>query len=838
MFSPSLEQQCIIDSIIKDEHVICNSVAGSGKTTTILSLAKQAPRLNFLQFTYNNLLRREVNSKVVKYCIDNLNIHTYHSFAVSFYNKNAFTDQGIKSIIDNDFKIDPSFPLIDVIIIDETQDMTLLYYHFIKKVMRDIHNTNLRIMIIGDEFQGMYEFKEADVRFLTLAPEIWPSFKFHSMQLNMSYRVTDSIAWFVNKCMLKDDRIKSCKPSQYPVEFMYHNSYQVQNLIFHEINKMLQTKEIKPDDIFVLAYSIKSEKAPIKKLENLFVMNGIKCYMPLSDETKVDEDVIKNKVVFSTFHQSKGRERPVVVIYGFDSTYFDYYDKESNPDKCPSTLYVAATRASKRLFIICDVKNQHLPFLRLQYSPHIKYITGTAANKSCIDQKILHNIDCAKKHDVDKLESDRNCHVTDLIKFIKEEHMHVLTKFVKTLYSRQQTTETRIHIPDKIQNTNGNVEHVSDLNGLSIINMFEVLTSNTNTLLQSLDEYASKNSNHFFYEKYLSNVQRSSKTINDFLYIANVYSCTLVNVFYRLAQIEEYNWLSYDMIEACHSNIRKQIVASSSLRYEVSLKYSVWGNVKLFGRIDAIDDTTIWELKCVSELSLEHFLQLIVYAWCWKQSMEKTHGKRVFKLMNVRTNEVYILDTIVHEEDIDTVCTILFKNKYGTQSKLDDVSFITSCIQNTSMVIQFDNTCLSFILCDHIFTVIRTEQKNDFKVATSNLLKSLKMVSYIFMYHETSYLALKSKWIESNMQDVVKEFDKKLVIYIYHGVYKQPPTIHEVLDIIKSINLDSDNVSSFFKHMCLKNLVHYCKMHNIKQYTGKKKKELIQHIMASKYYSK
>jgi superfamily I DNA/RNA helicase len=44
------------------------------------------------------------------------------------------------------------------------------------------------------------------------------------------------------------------------------------------------------------------------------------------------------KVLFSSFHSSKGLERKVVVIFNFDDSYFKYYAKEKPVNICPNLL--------------------------------------------------------------------------------------------------------------------------------------------------------------------------------------------------------------------------------------------------------------------------------------------------------------------------------------------------------------------------------------------------------------------------------------------------------------------------------------------------------------------
>ena len=66
-------------------------------------------------------------------------------------------------------------------------------------------------------------------------------------------------------------------------------------------------------------------------------------YVLLSDEEKLDSDVLKNKLVFSTFHQAKGLERKFVTI-------------------CSNEFYVAVTQASERLILLHDIKHNFLNF--------------------------------------------------------------------------------------------------------------------------------------------------------------------------------------------------------------------------------------------------------------------------------------------------------------------------------------------------------------------------------------------------------------------------------------------------------------------------------------------
>ena len=63
MNEPSEEQQNIIEHIKNEYNVYVEAVAGSGKSTTVLSMANQLSDKKILQLTYNSSLRLEIKAK-------------------------------------------------------------------------------------------------------------------------------------------------------------------------------------------------------------------------------------------------------------------------------------------------------------------------------------------------------------------------------------------------------------------------------------------------------------------------------------------------------------------------------------------------------------------------------------------------------------------------------------------------------------------------------------------------------------------------------------------------------------------------------------------------------
>ena len=67
MHPMSDEQRKVLDFIRSGKNVIVDACAGSGKSTTILSIAKELTGKKIRQFTYNSQLRFDVKENVKKY---------------------------------------------------------------------------------------------------------------------------------------------------------------------------------------------------------------------------------------------------------------------------------------------------------------------------------------------------------------------------------------------------------------------------------------------------------------------------------------------------------------------------------------------------------------------------------------------------------------------------------------------------------------------------------------------------------------------------------------------------------------------------------------------------
>ena len=138
MNSASEEQSIAIQHIINGDNVILDAVAGSGKSTTVLSAASSMNEKKFLLIAFNAMLRKETEAKVKSLELSNVIVHTFHSLCVKYYLSSAHTDTGIRRVILNKMKPKEALPKIDVIVLDESQDMSFLYFKWMVKFARDM----------------------------------------------------------------------------------------------------------------------------------------------------------------------------------------------------------------------------------------------------------------------------------------------------------------------------------------------------------------------------------------------------------------------------------------------------------------------------------------------------------------------------------------------------------------------------------------------------------------------------------------------------------------------------------------------------------------------------
>jgi len=562
----------------------------------------------------------------------------------------------------------------------------------------------------------LYEFKGSDIRFLTMAEVIWkqhPSLRtqqFQKCTMKMSYRITNQMSKFVNNALLGEPRMDACRDDG-PVHYIRNSRYNLERIVCAEINKLFDMG-VKPNDIFVLGPSVKGERSNIRKLENMLVEKNIPCYVPMLENGDIDQRIIDGKIVFSTFHCVKGRQRKYVFVVGFDNSYFKYYARNLSRDICPNTLYVACTRALKGLYVLeSDTRREDRP-LEFLHMSHI-------------DMKQENYIQFRGQHQtqflrIEETESTLPTKVTptELIKFIPEETNQHICSILDRIFVTEQPIIENLEIPNIIQTKKGFYEEVSDLNGIAIPCMYyDHLLNAWN------DSYSYKTKDSILYDiidmnienltekkqqfllEIIDNLPETIESVNDYLYMANINTAIQESLYFKLNQIDrdDYNWLTDEMVATCKDRLRHVVSPDCQCSPPSVEEYIINASMddqhvdidrfidrilpgkkfRFNARTDLITETTVWEFKCTNELTHDHMLQLVIYAWLWNMKTKEENldeNEKIFRLFNIKSGELLRLDASIG--DLNNIMSALLSSRYSEPIEKTNKNFIADCVDS------------------------------------------------------------------------------------------------------------------------------------------------------------
>lgn len=684
MMPISVEQTAVINQLSLNKNVVVDSVAGSGKTTCNLHIAKHFPNMNILLLTYNAKLRLETHERASELELSNIEVHTYHSFCTKNYEHPCFDDIMMKNILKyNKPQLRPF--LFDLIVLDEAQDITVLYYELICKIYTDNNNKKTKLCLFGDKNQSIFSFNGSDQRYIEYAPDIFNfnHYGWSKCNLSVSFRVTYEMSLFINKCLLHNDRIISTKITGNKPRYIICDTFDDYK-VFNEIKYYLYTLKYDPSDIFILAPSVNNKNSPIRKLENRIKQNlpDVMVYVPTGDDEKLNKKLLEDKLVFSTFHQTKGLERKVVIVFGFDESYFIYYKRDCNPHSCPNELYVATTRGKEHLTIIHHYKNNYLPFINV----------GNISKYCTIIQRPL-DIIYMKKKDKDIISP-----VTDIIKFLQQSVIDYCYNELEIIKNDEYIID-RINIP--VQIDGNTTESVSEITGIAIPILFEYKLTNNIDILERLkcddfektlkretktnktkismfiptDATTTKNYN-------LNNININTIRPDELLYLANCWNSYKSGFLFKVYQIDTYDWLDKLNLNKFMYRFAKLNISKTSKfeDYHKKEKKPELSNRILTGYIDCVDtdNNVVYEFKCVKELKREHYLQLSLYMYLYE--LHKIEE-------NITASTKYILFNIITNENIQIKCEFqklkkmvetLIRERYSSKKVISDVEFLNN----------------------------------------------------------------------------------------------------------------------------------------------------------------
>jgi hypothetical protein len=335
--------------------------------------------------------------------------------------------------------------------------------------------------------------------------------------------------------------------------------------------------------------------------------------------------------------------------------------------RCPNELYVACTRASEHLILIHDSKHNYLPFLNIN---NIKLYSNFRQEK-----KLSNDNDYSSKYSVA---------VTKLFNHLPEDIIDDCMKYLTV--TKISNKIINVKFKSKINDKYG-YENVSDITGTAIPAYYELLHSDKMTIYN----YLKANYDPIYDTNFIDDEVKKPDVILDIysidlmdikphelLYIANRY-CSQVNVYrYKMYQITNYDWLSTDKLNTIINEMKKLNI-SKNAKFEYGVRGTIL-DIELCGYIDCVDDTNIYEFKCIDKLTNEHILQLAIYMYLYESELEQnTRTKRYF-LYSLLTGET--IEISATYESVKEMIQELIISK----NKLDDVQNEETFIENNTQI--------------------------------------------------------------------------------------------------------------------------------------------------------
>jgi hypothetical protein len=733
------EQQHIVNLLYSRKNVIVNAVAGSGKTSTILSFARQFADTHTLLITYNKSLKDEVRIKAAD--IPNIIVTNYHSIMARYYHPGAFTDVDMNNVIIHNKPLIKSYDIQTThIIIDEMQDANETYFLFVYKFLKD---TNLldttTICCLGDIRQCIYKYKNSDPRFLTLSDKLFCR-PFEHAKLTNSFRITPNMCDFLTNHIFNDKipyiRVpeskrldnKSTNVKFYSINtfvgFNTDHKYKIDgimrklaNYLYNTIKNLCTTCKYTSDDFFILSNSTMIPKDSNYKLSVLshiiktmsirdkYIFNPI---VVTDDNYETNQHNLSNKIVFTTMHQSKGRERKCVILLSCNER--NHTDVKSTT--CPNILYVALTRATEHMIVIEDTNPYS--FIKKTPAPYIDYCSQfyhktIKANNSLNTIKINPSI-MSKNMTPD----------------FTYKHTPIIMSYFKTicisqLHGSKCMSNIKIH-----QNT----EAVSDIVSLAVNSIFNVYVLGKKldiyyTDLCKKDEFTNK----FIYEtpgctaeciEHMTQLKHKFRSLSKVITIDNIYEiyCTYFEIatihiafkqtnnnfrYYQIfgnkilfnvsdyLKINEYSLLHsinlmklrildnyFDEIDTSHLAIK---IDTNTDHVKLSLEhpciYTINNNTVITCKFDILDRRnlydSIWELKHTDTLSFSNYVQIMIYQYIHMKTANKTPNSYLF---NTKTGQIDMIIIESKAEFITYVESFIKEYNNPTIQDLTDEQFI------------------------------------------------------------------------------------------------------------------------------------------------------------------
>ncbi|ORX51145.1 P-loop containing nucleoside triphosphate hydrolase protein [Piromyces finnis] len=563
------EQELFIKEALLGKNILVDACIGSGKTTAIQNLCNKFDLgKKILYLTYNRLLKIDAKSKIKK---RNVLVQNYHGFSYM-----TLKNIGIKSsqslLIQKFLEVKPPISKYDVLILDEYQDIDEEISELLKYIK--LYNSSIQIIAVGDMEQKIYDCTTLDV--ISFIKEFLDDYK--KLEFTKCFRLSSDLANMLGRVWNKNI-------------VGVNEDLSVEDMTLDDVVEFLSTQE--PKDILCLGKSKGMRDNLLNSLEMNYPekFNKNTVYAKISDNESIGLTKSNyNSAIFTTYDSSKGLEKSICVICDFNK----YYWKKRID--IPNTRYeiirnifcVAASRGKKKIIFLNNGEDR-LSETTLSINVNTSHNFRVFNISTMFDFKYKEDIrQCYKQLDIKKIEME-------------------------------DTSEIRIN------NSDGLIDLSPCIGNYQEVVFFENYNINKTIELKLTEEEVQKLVKKIDGPiKEFKNLEKEVKHKVDERFINNVFLTSLDEKILYLAMLEtrqrryryqvKVPFVSEKQKELIINRLKTIFQTNEEVQRKCMMEFnSQFQKIYILGCADVIKNDIVYELKFVSELSYEHFLQCACY---------------------------------------------------------------------------------------------------------------------------------------------------------------------------------------------------------------------------------
>lgn len=591
------EQSKFVEIAQEGKNILVDACIGSGKTTAIQVLCEELPKEKNILYLTYNKLLK-IDAKS-KIHKKNVLVTNYRGFAYWTLSRMGIKNAGISDLIQTFIKSKPYVEKYDMLIIDEYQDIELELAELLKIVKEA--NPNMQIIAVGDMQQKIY-----DKTTLNVSKFIDDFLGEHVLlEFTRCFRLSAELAASLGRIWNK------------PIVGV-NNDCHVKKMSRDQVVEFLAMQE--PGDILCLGSRTGDLSKTLNRLEEECpkTYNKDTVYASISDSDSMGSiNPSKNSAIFTTYDSSKGLERKIVVIFDYTESYWSIrINKPFQSYEILRNIFCVAASRGKKQIIFVESDEAELSEKTLA--------TPVNMNTKFEDMEISNMFEFKFKEDVEQ------CFSTIKTKKIDVNDNSII----------------------QIKNNDGFI----DLS--PCIGIFQEATY--------FDGYSIDERIEFYMSIYKDRCfLYTDKVKNSSLEEKILFVTSLETTQNRYRNQVEIPFISENEENAICERLATRLSRDEDVQSECKLYFSDKKNGELlftaFGMVDAVKDDIIYELKFVSELTHEHFLQCASYVVAM--------GKKKGILWNTRDNTLFEITVPNKIRFLDAVSNAITKGAIKKYNK-------------------------------------------------------------------------------------------------------------------------------------------------------------------------